>query len=206
MSDKVEGLRRLAEHPNTPPEERAAAIAALVGLARGREVEQRSVVRALTTAHERMPEWIKPRPLTGDARYFAHPDGGGPHAKDVKAFAARMIRNDYWSSKRHPVMRRYCTSFNNRYADWLRDGFELESYSNHIKKIRVVLGKDKFDIYEDDGGWRPGPWWPRLLTMLCQWMAEADAYDAAEAARQAEKERQRKSEEDALYARYLRGQ
>lgn len=192
MSDKVEGLRRLAEHPNTPPEERAAAITALVGLARGQDAKQRTAVCALTTVHERMPEWIT--------------DASGPHAKAMEAFAARMIRNDYWSSNRHPVMRRYCTSFNNRYADWLRDGFELESYSNHIKKIRVVLGKDKFDIYEDDGGWRPGPWWPRLLTMLCQWMAEADAYDAAEAARRAEEERQRKSEEDALYARYLRGQ
>lgn len=203
MSDKVEGLRRLAEHPNTPPEERAAAITALVGLARGQSA---TAVCALTTVHERMPEWIK-LPLTGDDRFFEHPDASGPHAKYIKAFAERMIRNDYWSSNRHPVMRMYCTSYNNKEAKWLRDGFEIESYSDWITKIRVVVGKDKIDIYEDrNRGWRPGPWWPRLLTMLRQWVAEADAYDAAEAARQAEKERQRKSEEDALYARYLRGQ
>lgn len=218
MSNKSEALAQLANHPSTPPNERAAAVAALVALANGggaegRAIEQVSAARELAIVREKMPAWIEPKPTTGDARYFPPPDGGGPHDRDVRAFAKRMLRSGYcyhtsnYSADWHDAMRGYSAERRGRgYMMWHREEFEFEQFADDVTKISVLLAGERYAIYEKDGGWRLGPWWPRLLDLFQRWMAEADAIDAQRAAERAEEERKSKAKDDALFTDYLRRQ
>jgi hypothetical protein len=211
-SQTIEALIRLSQDKTTTEEEREAARTAIktltdnqADLTKINKLILPSSSKAIQPAKFQMPPWIQGH----DDRAY----------RRIERLEGRLIagkRGDW-----HGALMRYVipTFRPDPQRMFKRDGFVFRLYGGlGFQDIWVVINdtEDKPPIFDRqsenhiqiyDGhrtGWRDGPWWNKLDTVIDRWIVEADALDAEYAREAARKKQAEIDKENDIFTQYMR--
>jgi hypothetical protein len=209
-SKTIESLIRLSKDKSTTKAERDAAKAAIKALT-GDSGDLDDDKIALPSSKEielakfKMPPWIE-----------GHDDRAYRRRKRLEDRLIAGHRGDW-----HGALMRYVVSTYRGPSPertFKRDGFVFRLYGGlGFQNIWVVINdtEDEPSIFDRQTenwiqiydahrtGWRDGPWWNKLDTVIDKWVAEADALDAERAREAARKKQAEIDRENDIFTKYM---